>query len=103
VDEAVETGLRPEQVQISQDYGGGFPANVEGLHHLHCLVRVCCRSHVGKVLANRGTESPAQKPALELRLLPRKEGRRICEQRIHCASPHDSLSRHVETGTDVQP
>ncbi|KAF2033484.1 hypothetical protein EK21DRAFT_58412 [Setomelanomma holmii] len=36
-DEAEETGLRPDQVQISQTYGGGFPANVEGLHHLHCL------------------------------------------------------------------
>lgn len=39
LDEAEQTGLRPEQVQISQEYGGGFPANVEGLHHLHCLVR----------------------------------------------------------------
>jgi hypothetical protein len=38
MEEASETGLRAEQVQISQDYGGGFPANVEGLHHLHCLV-----------------------------------------------------------------
>jgi hypothetical protein len=40
LDEAEQTGLRPEQVQISQEYGGGFPANVEGLHHLHCLVRM---------------------------------------------------------------
>jgi hypothetical protein len=38
VEEAEATGLRPEQVQVSQFYGGGFPANVEGLHHLHCLV-----------------------------------------------------------------
>jgi hypothetical protein len=38
VEEAEATGLRPEQVQVSQLYGGGFPANVEGLHHLHCLV-----------------------------------------------------------------
>ncbi|KAH3908423.1 hypothetical protein HBH56_174820 [Parastagonospora nodorum] len=37
LDEAEQTGLRSEQVQISQEYGGGFPANVEGLHHLHCL------------------------------------------------------------------
>lgn len=36
--EAVKAGLRPDQVKISQEYGGGFPANVEGLHHLHCLV-----------------------------------------------------------------
>jgi len=36
--EAGQVGLRPDQVKISQEYGGGFPANVEGLHHLHCLV-----------------------------------------------------------------
>ena len=36
--EAAKTGLKPDQVQINEKYGGGFPANVEGLHHLHCLV-----------------------------------------------------------------
>jgi hypothetical protein len=36
--EAAKSGLKPSQVQISDKYGGGFPANVEGLHHLHCLV-----------------------------------------------------------------
>ncbi|KAF2463585.1 uncharacterized protein BDR25DRAFT_337742 [Lindgomyces ingoldianus] len=35
--EAERTGLRHDQVQVSDYYGGGFPANVEGLHHLHCL------------------------------------------------------------------
>ncbi|KAF2129162.1 hypothetical protein P153DRAFT_341721 [Dothidotthia symphoricarpi CBS 119687] len=35
--EAEKTGLRGDQVKISREYGGGFPANVEGLHHLHCL------------------------------------------------------------------
>ncbi|KAF2280525.1 uncharacterized protein EI97DRAFT_368898 [Westerdykella ornata] len=35
--EAAKTGLRPDQVKVSQLYGGGYPANVEGLHHLHCL------------------------------------------------------------------
>jgi hypothetical protein len=30
--------LLPDQVKINQKYGGGFPANVEGLHQLHCLV-----------------------------------------------------------------
>jgi hypothetical protein len=38
LDEAEETGLRDDQVQVSEEFGGGFPANVEGLHHLHCLV-----------------------------------------------------------------
>lgn len=35
---AEKSGLHPAQVQVSEKYGGGFPANVEGLHHLHCLV-----------------------------------------------------------------
>ncbi|KAF2655712.1 hypothetical protein K491DRAFT_704461 [Lophiostoma macrostomum CBS 122681] len=34
---ADRTGLRSDQVKVSDYYGGGFPANVEGLHHLHCL------------------------------------------------------------------
>jgi hypothetical protein len=35
---AARSGLGLDQVQVSEKYGGGFPANVEGLHHLHCLV-----------------------------------------------------------------
>ena len=34
---AAASGLIESQVQVSDRYGGGFPANVEGLHHLHCL------------------------------------------------------------------
>jgi len=34
---APKVGLDSEKVQINPKYGGGFPANVEGLHHLHCL------------------------------------------------------------------
>lgn len=34
---AEKAGLKPSQVQINPAYGGGYPANVEGLHHLHCL------------------------------------------------------------------
>ncbi|KAL5341429.1 hypothetical protein BJX70DRAFT_358731 [Aspergillus crustosus] len=35
--EAARSGLAQDQVQISDAYGGGYPANIEGLHHLHCL------------------------------------------------------------------
>ncbi|KAH6642668.1 hypothetical protein C7974DRAFT_301550 [Boeremia exigua] len=35
--EAERSGISRDQVKISQEYGGGYPANVEGLHHLHCL------------------------------------------------------------------
>lgn len=37
-EEAQRSGLAPDQVKIRQEYGGGYPAHVEGLHHLHCLV-----------------------------------------------------------------
>jgi len=36
-DEAAKSGLKSDQVHINEKYGGGYPANVEGLHHLHCL------------------------------------------------------------------
>ncbi|KAL4734936.1 hypothetical protein BDV11DRAFT_212378 [Aspergillus similis] len=39
IEEAAESGIAPDQVQISETHGGGYPANVEGLHHLHCLKR----------------------------------------------------------------
>jgi hypothetical protein len=35
--EAAKSNIRADQVKIKEKYGGGFPANVEGLHHLHCL------------------------------------------------------------------
>lgn len=37
-EKAEEYGLAPDQVKIREKYGGGFPAHVEGLYHLHCLV-----------------------------------------------------------------
>ncbi|KFY67880.1 hypothetical protein V496_01370 [Pseudogymnoascus sp. VKM F-4515 (FW-2607)] len=36
-DEAAKAGLLEDQVKVSPKYGKGFLANVEGLHHLHCL------------------------------------------------------------------
>jgi Mycotoxin biosynthesis protein UstYa len=35
--DALKSGIEPDQVRIRAKYGGGYPANVEGLHHLHCL------------------------------------------------------------------
>ncbi|KAL2826724.1 hypothetical protein BJY01DRAFT_262277 [Aspergillus pseudoustus] len=34
---ALRSGIALDQVQIRERYGGGYPANIEGLHHLHCL------------------------------------------------------------------
>ncbi|TGO35332.1 hypothetical protein BHYA_0162g00200 [Botrytis hyacinthi] len=34
---AASSGITTDHVTISEKYGGGYPANVEGLTHLHCL------------------------------------------------------------------
>ena len=34
---AAASGITPGYVKIKSKYGGGYPANVEGLHQLHCL------------------------------------------------------------------
>jgi len=36
--EAKKSGLSHDMVKINPKYGGGYPAQVEGFHHLHCLV-----------------------------------------------------------------
>lgn len=67
-DQAEKSGLSPDHVQVNGKYGGGFPANVEGLHHLHCLVSI-----FGDVVAHLIRETPESSPAvlvLQLRLLP---------------------------------
>jgi hypothetical protein len=40
LEEAADSDLSSDQVKINPKYGGGFPANVEGLQHLQCLVRI---------------------------------------------------------------
>jgi len=37
-EQAAKSGLLPDQVKVNKKYGGMYPANVEGLHQLHCLV-----------------------------------------------------------------
>jgi len=34
------SGLTEAHVQRSEQYGGGYFVNVEGMHHLHCLVSI---------------------------------------------------------------
>lgn len=43
--EATKSGLTADHVRISPKYGGGYPVNVEGLHHLHCLNLLRKSSH----------------------------------------------------------
>lgn len=38
-EEGLKSGLTDAHVQRADKYGGGFFVNVEGMHHLHCLVR----------------------------------------------------------------
>ena len=64
---AQSAGLKHDQVKINPRYGGGYPANVEGLHQLHCLVRMkYCRL----LVANKEAEPTAAVTLLQLRLLP---------------------------------
>lgn len=34
---AARSGITTDHVKINEKYGGGYPANLEGLTHLHCL------------------------------------------------------------------
>jgi hypothetical protein len=36
-EEGFAAGLTSNNVKVRDEYGGGFVANMEGLHHLHCL------------------------------------------------------------------
>ncbi|KAK7539774.1 tat pathway signal sequence [Phyllosticta citribraziliensis] len=36
-EKAAKSNLLPDQVKVREKYGGGFVANVEGMHQLHCL------------------------------------------------------------------
>lgn len=40
-EEGLKSGLTDAHVQRADKYGGGFFVNVEGMHHLHCLVSLC--------------------------------------------------------------
>jgi hypothetical protein len=40
-EEGLKSGLTHAHVQRADSYGGGFFVNVEGMHHLHCLVCLC--------------------------------------------------------------
>lgn len=39
-EQGLKSGLTDAHVQRADKYGGGFFVNVEGMHHLHCLVRL---------------------------------------------------------------
>lgn len=75
--EAERSNLAPDQVKIKEEYGGGYPAHVEGLHHLHCLVRFNIPDRLCYI--DKWIESAAQVPGLELRLLPEARAGAVLE------------------------
>lgn len=53
-EEGLKSGLTDAHVQRADKYGGGFFVNVEGMHHLHCLVSLCLSAvRIGRVKSRR--------------------------------------------------
>jgi hypothetical protein len=53
VQDGLAGGLKSSFVQRSDKYGGGFLVNVEGMHHLHCLVSNSFRISAETMLTKR--------------------------------------------------
>ncbi|KAG8413451.1 hypothetical protein J3459_015397 [Metarhizium acridum] len=52
-EDGLASGLNPYFVQRAAKYGGGFLVNVEGMHHLHCLVgRFSCSDNLQKLTSS---------------------------------------------------
>lgn len=85
VEDREAAGIPPNHVQINPRYGGGFPANVEGLHHLHCLVGSPRR--VRRTTAHESSESSPPGSILQLPLLQEIGQRCLCEQGIYPSPP----------------
>lgn len=84
--EAQQSGLALDQVQIKEEYGGGYPAHVEGLHHLHCLV--CPIKHALTANTHSDLELVAQIPSLEHRLLSQAKPGAFLQRRKYPKTPH---------------
>lgn len=77
-------GLAKDQVQVNEKYGGGFPANVEGLHQLHCLVSDGSDEMKSGRRGLTCLEPPPPRPVLQRGVLSREGRRCIQEQRPYC-------------------
>lgn len=107
------SGLTPDHVQRADRYGGGFLVNVEGMHHLHCLVSLYfsfspsdCRS-VKRLLTNVPVSAwlfAEPRPPVPLLQLPILQGHgQAClpKQRRHSPKTRQSLYRHFAAGPHV--
>lgn len=68
-EQAARSGIAEDQVKIKEKYGGGYPAHVEGLHHLHCLVSTAVTSFE-RFDTDTGAEPFAEDIGMEHRVLP---------------------------------
>lgn len=82
-EEGLKSGLTDAHVQRADKYGGGFFVNVEGMHHLHCLVRLQFSGYKKRACqvyeANVFTEPRSPRLVLQLRLL-QGDGNRCIRQ-----------------------
>lgn len=53
-------------VRRSEKYGAGFFVNVEGMHHLHCLVSQWQRLSMERMVLTIDTELGSEIPLLQL-------------------------------------
>lgn len=65
-DQAEKSGLSSDHVRLNEKYGGGYPANVEGLHHLHCLVSTVFSGDAEGQLISETLESSSAVLVLQL-------------------------------------
>ena len=69
-DRGSEAGLDPSAVKVQKSQGGGYLVNVEGLHHLHCLVSLSSKFILAAKVLTMLREHDTPDTTLECRLLP---------------------------------
>jgi hypothetical protein len=100
--EAERSGISLDRLRVGEEYGGpGYPAFVEGLHQLHCLVRSCCPQETSRGRANSTPESPPTKSLFQPRLLQQVGQGGLCKRRAIGQEAHWALSGHGSSGAHV--
>jgi hypothetical protein len=81
-EDGLRSGLDESFVQRADKYGGGFLVNVEGMHHLHCLVIINTALTIGMELTLHA-EPRASSAVLQLRPIQGDGTSRVEERRAH--------------------
>lgn len=84
---AAKSGLGKNHVRVKEEYGGGYPVFVEGLHQLHCLVSGISLGSLYKSNFNL-VESVASIPLLQYRLLSLPRRRAVQRRTLHPTLAH---------------